>query len=389
MTRIYLDHAATTPVRPEVVEVMLPYLHNVFGNPSSIHGHGREARAAVDRAKREIASQIGAQPGELILTSGGTEADNLALIGVVNAYKARGKHIITSSLEHHAILHTCQHLEKQGFQVTYLPAGQDGSTTLEQVAEAIQEETILISLMAVNNETGIKQPIQEIGAWLKEHHPHVCFHTDAVQALGTDKLQLDKLPVDLLSVSGHKLNGPKGIGFLYVRKGVKLSPLMYGGSQERNRRAGTENVAAMVGLAQAIKLAYEELETRIAHDASCKQMMRDILEQSDIKLYVNGESAQSAAHILNVCFPGVKADALLMNLDLAGISASSGSACSAGSLQPSHVIKAMYPEQQWRAESSIRFSFGWGTTRQEVEQAAYTTVKLVKRLQKEQEVQPR
>jgi cysteine desulfurase len=379
MSHIYVDHAATTPIHPQVVEAMLPYLETHFGNPSSIHAFGRNARSALDAARRTIAKQLGIDPAQMVFTSGGTEADNMALIGVAMANEEKGKHIITSQVEHHAVLHTCSYLEDLGFEITYLPVDSFGQVKLEHIREAVREDTILVSIMYGNNEVGTIQPIEEIGQFLRSED--IYFHTDAIQATGIESLTINELPVDLLSVSSHKVNGPKGIGLLYVAPNVKLKPLMFGGAQERNRRAGTENMAAIIGFAKALELAYEQLNDRRKAYFSYRKKMLDILEQENIEFEINGHPEYFMPHIINLSFCGVKADALLMNLDLAGIAASSGSACSAGSLQPSHVIQAMHKDDE-RVNSAIRFSFGLGNTEEQIEQVARKTAEVIQRMRK-------
>ncbi|MGX1982545.1 cysteine desulfurase [Thermolongibacillus altinsuensis] len=378
MERIYLDHAATSPVHPEVVHAMIPYMTEVFGNPSSIHFFGRQSRRAVDEAREAIAKTIGAKTNEIIFTSGGTEADNLALIGVAMANRQKGRHIITTSVEHHAVLHTCHYLEKQGFEVTYLPVNEQGKISLTDLQKALRPDTILVSVMFGNNETGVLQPIEEIGMMLKEHPAY--FHTDAVQAYGLIPIDVNKLHIDLLSVSAHKINGPKGVGFLYVRENVKLIPHLYGGEQERKRRAGTENVAGIIGLQKAVEIAQQTMREKVQLYRSFKERMLAIFEQEGIHYAVNGDMDDSLPHVLNVAFFGTNVEAMLVNLDLAGIAASSGSACTAGSVDPSHVLVAMFGKDSERIRSSIRFSFGLGNTAQQIEMAAYETVKIVKRL---------
>lgn len=377
MEAVYLDNAATTQTRPEVVEAMLPYLRENFGNPSSIHRFGRQNRAALDKARQIAADSIGARPNEIVFTSGGTEADNMAIIGTAEAYSDKGKHIITSSIEHHAVLHTCHHLEKQGFDVTYLPVDRSGRVNVETLKEAVREDTILVTVMYGNNEVGTIQPVAEMASFLNEKD--IAFHTDAVQAYGLVDINVKRLGVDLLSISAHKINGPKGIGFLYVKDGVHITPYQHGGEQERKRRAGTENVAGIVGLAEAVKLSQASMEERRQQYESFREKMLEVFDHEGIAYQVNGSRLHHLPHILNVYFPGVGSEALLVNLDLAGIAASSGSACTAGSLEPSHVLRAIYGNGE-RGGSSIRFSFGYGNTLEEVETAARQTANIVKRL---------
>lgn len=379
MERIYLDHAATSPMHPDVIETMLPFMKEVFGNPSSIHSFGRESRHAIDEARDLVAKSIGAKANEIIFTSGGTEADNLALIGVAMANRKSGKHIVTTAIEHHAVLHTCRYLETQGFEVTYLPVDQFGKISLEALRDALRDDTILVSIMFGNNEVGVLQPVREIGEIVKDHQAY--FHTDAVQAYGLVPINVNELHVDLLSVSSHKINGPKGVGFLYARETVKISPGLHGGEQERKRRAGTENVAGIVGLARAVEIAQATMNEKADLYRSFKQLMLDIFKQHGIDHMVNGASeSDMLPHVLNIAFPGTNVESMLVNLDLAGIAASSGSACTAGSIDPSHVLVAMFGKESERVRSSIRFSFGYGNNREQIEKAAYEISKIVQRL---------
>ncbi|WP_110111444.1 cysteine desulfurase family protein [Bacillus sp. CGMCC 1.16541] len=378
MNRIYVDHAATSPMHPAVIDKMTTFMHEQFGNPSSIHHFGRESRRFLDEARHTMALSIGAHANEIIFTSGGTEADNMALTGVALANRHKGSHIITTEVEHHAILHTCQYLEQQGFHVTYLPVNDKGEVSVEDVKQALTDQTILVSIMYGNNEVGTIQPIKEIGDILKKHQAY--FHTDAVQAYGLIPLNVQQLDVDLLSVSSHKINGPKGIGFLYASPSVTLSPLLFGGEQERKRRAGTENVANIVGFEEAVKLSQHTLQKRADEYKAYKQIMINVFEEEDISFSINGHVDQALPHVLNVSFPGTNVESMLVNLDLAGIAASSGSACTAGSIDPSHVLVAMFGKGSDRLASSIRFSFGLGNTREQIEQAARQTTKIVKRL---------
>ncbi|MBS2773005.1 MULTISPECIES: cysteine desulfurase family protein [Anoxybacillaceae] len=378
MERIYLDHAATSPVHPAVAERMLPFMTECFGNPSSIHFFGRQSRLALDEARETVAKSLGAKPSEVIFTSGGTEADNLALVGVALASREKGTHIITSSVEHHAVLHTCHYLEKQGFEITYLPVDEYGKISLTDLKKALRNDTILVSIMFGNNETGVLQPIQQIGEMLKDHPAF--FHTDAVQAYGLIPIDVNQLHIDLLSVSAHKINGPKGVGFLYAKETVKLMPRLYGGEQERKRRAGTENVAGIVGMAKAVEIAQQTMSEKAEKYRSFRKKMLAIFAQAGISYAVNGDDQEALPHVLNVTFPGTNVESLLVNLDLAGIAVSSGSACTAGSIDPSHVLVAMFGKDSDRIRSSIRFSFGLGNTEEQIEKAAYETVKIVQRL---------
>ncbi|MGE6609856.1 cysteine desulfurase family protein [Peribacillus sp. NPDC076916] len=378
MDRIYLDHAATSPMHPKVIDRMMTVMSHDFGNPSSIHAFGREARHVLDVARSSIAASIGAGRNEIIFTSGGTEADNTAIIGVANAYKEKGKHIITTEIEHHAVLHTCQYLEKSGFEVTYLPVNEAGLISIADLRAALRDDTILVSVMFGNNEVGTIQPIAEIGQLLKGHQ--AIFHTDAVQAYGLTSIDVRELGVDLLSVSAHKINGPKGIGFLYMREGLKLNPQLYGGEQERKRRAGTESVPAIAGFSEAVSIAQSTMEKKKEQYKRFKDVLLAVFAEADVQYEINGSMEQSLPHLLNVSFPGTNVESMLVNMDLAGVAVSSGSACTAGSIDPSHVLVAMFGKDSERTKNSIRFSFGLNNTEEEVRQAAETTVKIVNRL---------
>ncbi|WP_078428963.1 cysteine desulfurase family protein [Alkalihalobacterium alkalinitrilicum] len=377
MNLIYLDHAATSPMHPNALEAMMPYFTDHFGNPSSIHSYGRRTRHALDEARLSLAQTIGAHPDELIFTSGGTEADNMAIIGYALKNKAKGNHIITSTVEHHAVLHTCKSLEEEGFEVTYLPVDDKGKVSLNDLKETVRPDTILVSIMYGNNEVGTIQPIEEIGEYLYEKG--IAFHTDAVQAYGTIPIDVEQLAITFLSVSAHKINGPKGIGFLYAKKSYDLKPQLYGGEQERKRRAGTENVASIVGFAEAAKIAIKEAEEKMQRYLHFRERMLSIFREGEIDFSVNGHELEVLPHLLNVSFKGVNVESLLVNLDLAGIAVSSGSACTAGSIEPSHVLSAMFNSDE-KAKSAVRFSFGYGNTIEDIEKAAKETVKIVKRI---------
>jgi cysteine desulfurase len=362
---IYLDYNATTPLAPEALAAMRPYLEQHHGNPSSLHAAGRAARAAIDDARDRLARILGAKPHEIIFTGGGTESDNLAILGLARQRAAQGKHLITCSTEHHAVLHTCEHLQKrEGFRLTVLPVDEYGRVTPEQVAQAITPETTLVSVMTANNETGTLQPTRDIAAVCQERG--VLFHTDAIQSFGKEPLSLDS--VNALSLAAHKFSGPKGAGVLYLRGGLSLERLQHGGSHENERRPGTENVAAIAGLATAAELAVRNL----AEEASRQSVLRDRLWEGIARLYpdavLNGHPTQRLANTLNVSFPGLDGEGLLIALDLAGIAASSGSACMVGSVVPSHVLLAMgvAPEV---AQATVRFSLGKGTTEAEIDDA--------------------
>lgn len=378
MERIYLDHAATTPVHPEVLSTMVKVMEAEYGNPSSIHHFGREARKILDDTRHALAVSIGTKANNIIFTSGGTEADNLAIIGYAENNRAKGNHIITSQIEHHAVLHSCEELEKRGFEVTYLPVDENGRVSEISVSQALREDTILVTIMQGNNEVGTIQPIKEIGALLSGHQ--AVFHTDAVQAYGIEKLNVDELQVDLLSVSAHKINGPKGMGFLYIRDGIKLARQLFGGEQERKRRAGTENVVAIAGFRKAVELSSKEIDSKRTAYNEFRNIFIDKLDTSGISFHQNGLLENSLPHILNLSFPGTNVEAMLVNLDLAGIAASSGSACTAGSIDPSHVLVAMFGKESDRLTNSIRFSFGLNNTREQVEKAAEETAIIVQRL---------
>jgi cysteine desulfurase len=377
MERIYLDHAATSPVHPEVVEAMLPYFTEKFGNPSSIHSFGREARAALDEARVKIASVIGASYNEIIFTGGGTEADNLAIIGGAKKNRHKGNHIITAVTEHHGVLHACKELEKEGYEVTYLKVAENGKISIGDLKDALREDTILVSLMTVNNETGTIQPIKEVGNILKGHQ--ALFHTDAVQAAGKCPLNVDDLNVDLMACSAHKFNGPNGTGFLYIRKGTELVPISFGGEQERKRRAGTENTAGITGMKAALETASMNMEARTASAVQFRKLMLDVFDEEKINYKVNGDAEEGLPHVLNVSFPEVNVEQFLMNMDLEGIAVSSGSACTAGSVDPSHVLIGMHGVND-RSRSAVRFSFGYGNTAEQVERAAKTVSRILGRI---------
>lgn len=375
---IYLDHAATSPVAQEVIDVMARAMAEESGNASSIHTVGRKARKALDEARATLAKKINAKSTEIIFTSGGTEADNTAIFGTAYARQNEGKHIITTQIEHHAVLHACERLQREGFDVTFLPVDETGRVAVADVEKALRDDTILVTVMFGNNEVGTIQPIAEIGALLKDHK--ATFHTDAVQAFGLQKIDVEAMHVDLLSVSAHKINGPKGIGFLYAKTGVKLSNFMYGGSQEKKRRAGTENVPAAVAFAKAAELADEKAQARTAQYNDFKMILIDEFQQAGLNFKVNGHQKDVLAHVFNVTFAGTNVESFLINLDMAGVLVSSGSACTAGSIDPSHVLVAMFGENAPELRSSIRFSFGLGLTNEQVREAGKRTAAIVKRL---------
>jgi cysteine desulfurase len=378
MQRIYLDHAATSPMHPNVIDRQVSVMNNAFGNPSSIHSYGREARHLLDESRTIIANSINADFNEIIFTSGGTEADNMAIIGVAEARKNKGKHIITTQIEHHAVLHVCKHLEAEGFEVTYLPVDEDGRVSLEQLKNELREETILVTIMFGNNEVGTIQPIKEIGELLKDHPAY--FHTDAVQAYGLTKIDVKALHIDLLSVSGHKINGPKGIGFLYSQKDVPLTPSLFGGEQERKRRAGTENIASIAALAEAVTISQATRTEKISEYEKFASILIRKLTESPIEFSRNGSLEHYLPHVVNLSFPGTDVESLLVNLDMSGIAVSSGSACTAGSLEPSHVLVAMFGKESDKTRNSIRFSFGLHNTIDQVNYAVEELIKIVTRL---------
>ncbi|MBC1780898.1 cysteine desulfurase [Listeria welshimeri] len=378
--RIYLDHAATSPIHPEVIQTMLGAITNTYGNPSSIHYAGREARKALDEARHNIAENIHAEEKEIIFTSGGTEGDNLAIIGTALAHKENGKHIITSQIEHHAVLKTCEYLETQGFEVTYLPVNAHGTVSAESVKNALRPDTILVSIMYGNNEIGTIQPIMEISEVLRDHQ--AIFHTDAVQAYGLLNINVTELGVDLLTTSSHKINGPRGVGFLYVKNGTRLVYQMQGGEQERKRRAGTENLAGICGFSAASSIMNNERELKKEEYVSFKKRMAEIWRSADIDFEVNGLEAHTLPHVFSVRFKGVSIEQLLMNLDMEGIAVSSGSACTAGTVDPSHVLVALFGESHPAIQETVRISFGLGNHLEEVETAATKISEVVTRLMK-------
>ncbi|GIQ70115.1 cysteine desulfurase [Xylanibacillus composti] len=378
MEGIYLDYAATTPVHPEVLEAMLPYWTKHFGNASSLHAYGRTARNAVNESRDLLADLLRCKPNELVFTGSGTESDNLAILGTVRASE-RGKHVITTQIEHSAVLQAFAQLEREGFEVTYVPVRADGRIDAEDVIRAVRADTALVSVMLGNNETGMLQPVEAIGQNLRARG--VPFHVDAVQALGKVRLNLSEFPADLVTLSAHKINGPKGIGALVAKRSARIEPLVFGGSQERKLRPGTESVAAIVGFAKAAELALRRLEENITHLRDLKMTFWTSLQAALAggDCYVNGTLANSLPHILNVSFPGAKTESLLMNLDLAGVAASGGSACTAGAIRPSHVLQAMNVSEE-RLVSAVRFSFGYSQRSQDVHNAAEIVATCVNRL---------
>jgi cysteine desulfurase len=364
---IYLDHAATTPLDPEVLDVMLPYFGELYGNPSSVYGPGRKARAALDDARDLVAAVLGCQSRELIFTSGGSESDNLAIRGVASRNRERGNHIICSQVEHHAVLHTCQDLERHGFAVTYLPVDAEARVRPADLAAALRPETILVSVMTGNNEVGTLEPVRELAA-LTHEKSAAYFHTDAVQAFGKVPIRVDDLGVDLLSISAHKVYGPKGVGCLYVRMGTKIEPLITGGGHERNRRAGTENVAGIVGLAKAVEVAARDFDRDNARVRDVRDRLTGGLLASVSGARITGDPTERLPHHASFVIDDVEGDSLLMRLDREGVYASSGSACTSGSLEPSHVLLAMGISPK-EALSSLRLTVGKRTNEADVDAA--------------------
>ncbi|MBU5466490.1 cysteine desulfurase [Virgibacillus sp. MSJ-26] len=378
MKAIYLDHAATTPLSEEVLEAMIPIYNDIFGNPSSVHSFGRKARQILDNARRTIADSIHANEKDIIFTSGATEANNLALIGTAKANRNKGNHIITTEQEHHAVLHAAEYLEEEGFNVTYLPINKDGKISINDLKNALTDDTILVSVMYVNNETGVIQPINEIADALTE--ADVIFHTDAVQAFGLIDINVETLKVDLLSVSSHKINGPKGIGFLYTRENIPIYAQLYGGEQERKRRPGTENMVGIVGFQKAVELVVKNRNLWQEQYKQYKEAFLAVLKNEKINFEINGDPKSMIPSTINLSFPGINVEKMLMNLDIEGVAASSGSACTAGSIDPSHVLVAMFGKDTERTQNSIRFSFGIHNTLEDVEEAARRLAKIVHRL---------
>lgn len=361
---IYLDNAATTKPADEVIEAMLPYFKEQYGNPSAIYSLGSAAKKAVNQAKRTFAEVLGAKPEEIYFTAGGTESDNWALKATAESYSAKGKHIITTKIEHHAILHTCEYLEKRGFEITYLNVDRYGLVDLEELEAAIRPDTILISVMFANNEIGTIEPIAEIGAIAKKHG--VLFHTDAVQAFGQLPIQVDELHIDMLSASGHKLNGPKGIGLLYIRSGLKLRSFIHGGAQERNRRAGTENVPGIVGFQTAIQRAVRRMEEKTKKELELRDYLIERIEKEIPYCRLNGHRTQRLPGNVNFSFSFIEGESVLIMLDMKGICASSGSACTSGSLDPSHVLLATGLKHE-EAHGSLRLTLSEENTKEEAD----------------------
>lgn len=375
---IYLDNAATTKTAPEVVQAMMPYFSEYYGNPSSIYDFAGKSKEAITRGREQIAEVLGAKKEEIYFTAGGSESDNWALKATFEAYKSKGNHIITTKIEHHAILHTCEYLEKErGAKITYLDVDENGVVKLDELEKAITPETILISVMFANNEIGTIQPIKEIGAIAKEHG--ILFHTDAVQAYAQIPINVDEYNIDMLSVSGHKFGGPKGIGFLYIRKGLKLRSFIHGGAQERKRRAGTENITGIVGIAKAVEIAFATMDERIKHETEVRDyaIKRILAEVPYCRL--NGDAQKRVPNNINISFQFIEGESLLIMLDMAGICASSGSACTSGSLDPSHVLLAIGLPHEI-AHGSLRMTIGEETTKEDMDYVVDNIKEIVTKL---------
>lgn len=374
---IYLDNAATTKTAPEVVDAMLPYFSEYYGNASTIYSLGAESKKAMDHARQTIADSLGAKPEEIYFTAGGSESDNWALKATAEAYASKGKHIITTKIEHHAILHTCEYLEKRGFEITYLNVDRDGLISLDELKAAIRPDTILISVMFANNEIGTIEPIAEIGEIAKEHG--VLFHTDAVQAYAQVPIHVDEMHIDMLSASGHKLNGPKGIGFLYIRKGVKIRSFVHGGAQERSRRAGTENIPDIVGLGAAVERAMRIMDSKTRKEIELRDYLIGRLENEIPHCWLNGHRTKRLPNNINFSFLFIEGESMLIMLDMKGICASSGSACTSGSLDPSHVLLAIGLKHE-EAHGSLRLTLSEDSTKEEMDIVAEEVKKIVQRL---------
>lgn len=374
---IYLDNAATTPVKPEVLQSMLPYFTEKFGNPSAVYNFAAENKNVVTQARETIAKALGTNTQDIYFTAGGSESDNWALKATAEAYKDKGNHIITTKIEHHAILHTCEYLEQNGFEVTYLDVDEQGIVKIEELKKAIRPSTILISIMFANNEIGTIQPIKEIGEIAKEHN--ILFHTDAVQAFGHLDIKVDEYHIDMLSASGHKLNGPKGIGFLYIRKGLKLRSFVHGGAQERKRRAGTENVPGIVGLAKAVEIAINTMEERVKKEKSLRDKLIDRVLAEIPYTRLNGDRKKRLPNNANFSFQFIEGESLLIMLDMKGICGSSGSACTSGSLDPSHVLLAIGLPHEI-AHGSLRLTLSDETTEEDIDYVVDTVKEIVEKL---------
>ena len=377
MKRIYMDNAATTRVTEPVLQAMMPYLTDVFGNPSSVHGFGRDARKALDAARQQVADALGAKPNEIYFTGCGTEADNWAIRGAAYARKNKGRHIITSAIEHHAVLHTCEQLEKEGFEVTYLPVDEYGLVSVEELEKAMREDTILVTVMAANNEIGTIQPIVELAAAAKAHG--ALFHTDAVQAIGSIEFNVKEMGIDMLSLSGHKFHSPKGVGALYIRNGLKIDRLIQGGAQERTQRAGTENLASIVGMGKAIEIAAAKVKEHNEYLTGLRDRMISRILTEIPATRLNGHAEKRLPGNVNVSIRYIEGEALLLSMDIKGVAASSGSACTSGSLDPSHVLLAIGLPHEI-AHGSLRLSLSEDNTMEDVDYAVDALKEIVTRL---------
>jgi len=377
--KVYLDNAATTKIKKEVLEVMLPFFTENYGNPSSIYSLGSTSKVAIEKSRDQIAKVIGADTREIFFTGSGSESDNWAIKGVAYSNKKKGNHIITSKIEHHAVLHTCESLEKEGFEVTYLDVDENGTVDLQQLKDSIRDTTILITIMYANNEIGTIQPIEEIGKIAKEND--IVFHTDSIQVIGNTSINVDELNIDLLSISAHKFHGPKGVGALYIRRGVRIDNFISGGAQERNRRAGTENVPGIVGMGKAIELAYENLEEHRNKMIELRDYAIEKIESSIDHVKLNGHRTNRLVNNANISFEYIEGESLLLSLDMKGIAASSGSACTSGSLDPSHVLMAIGLTHDI-AHGSLRLSFSDFNTKEDVDYLVENLIVIVERLRK-------
>ena len=377
MKNVYMDYSATTYVKPEVVEEMLPYFTEKFGNPSSFYGISRETKRAIDKAREQIAKALNCLPDEVYFTGGGSEAYNWAIKGIAAAHKNKGNHIITTKIEHHAVLHTCQYLEKNGFEVTYLDVDDEGFIRIEDLKNAITDKTILVSIMFANNEIGTIQPIKEIGEICREKK--IFFHTDAVQAVGNIPVDVKDMYIDMLSLAGHKIYGPKGIGVLYIKKGIKIDNLIHGGAQEKNRRAGTENIASIVGLGRAVELATDNLEEHMEKLTVLRDKLMDGLLQIPYTKLNGPRGEKRLPSNVNVCFRFIEGESILLSLDFKGVCASSGSACTSGSLDPSHVLLAIGLPHEI-AHGSLRLTMGDGSTEEDVDYVLEVVPPIIERL---------
>lgn len=381
METIYLDHAATSPMHPEVIATMTEVMANTFGNPSSVHSYGRQAAGKLEIAREVIGKSLGVKYHEIIFNSGGTEGDNTVIMETALGREKEGRHLITTQIEHPAVLNTMKYLETQGFEVTYLPVDRKGNISMADFEASLRPDTTLVSIMYGNNEIGNLMPIKEIGEKLKDHPAY--FHTDAVQAYGNQFIRPHEMGIDFLSISAHKINGPKGVGFLYKSDDVKLQPFLHGGEQEEKRRAGTENLAGICGMAKAVELlTEEERENRRVLYAQFTQKILTTLDQAGVDYHVNGDLSNKLPHVLNLRFNGIINDLLLMKLDLKGIAISTGSACTAGNIDPSHVLEAMYGKDAPEVKESLRVSFGYGNTMEQIDYFAEQLVAALQELRK-------